>query len=361
MSDSIPLENMYDVMKTTLAKYKKPSWLDISRRRQKWPFALQILKARQQRETGGSSHKWFVKVDKQSNAKHVGAYAVVKTAVKDFNVEAESPLRASMTSFAWDTMAEEETQKSAERVVDVIQQRRVDAYSDLVELIEDTGWGCVTDPTDKETPWGLFQTILPHPLLATANGFVAQNTPGGWTQKQGISGTSHNMWNNYSFGYTDVSNNEHGFVYEVFDALELTQFQAPWPFPNLSPETADWGMYSTRVLRKELNQYLENRNDNYGQDLAAFHGDPVIRQNPVQWVPALDTLSINGTAITDPFVAINWSVMDVVCSGEWDWKEIVTKPSDQPTVIRPTIWKKWNIANLDPSRHVFGNRFSAAA
>ncbi len=358
MSDSISLDAMYDVTECTFKKYPKPKWLDISRRRQRWPFAKQILKQRQQHDTGGAEYAWKVKVDKQSNARHVGGYAVVDTKVKDFNVEAKVPLRATMSSFAWDTMAEEEVQKSAERIVDVLLQRRTEMYADALELIEDTGWSFCSDSTDTETPWGLFQTILPCPLVSTTIGHYAQNT-NGWTSKQGLSGSSYTYWNNYVFPFTDVSNDNGGlgFVYNLFNAMDLTQFEAPVDFPNVSPDEVDWGLYTSRVLRGEINQYLENRNDNYGTDLGNFHGDPIIRQNRVQWVPTLDSLSIGGTTITDPFVGINWAVMDVVCSSEWDWKEIITKPSDQPTVVRPTVWKKWNLINRDPSRHFFGNRF----
>lgn len=340
----ISLQQLMEVVETTRELVDPPSWEDISRTKQRYPAVKQIMKARRKQIRGaGHGYRWQVKVQRHAQAKFVGAFEVEQVAVKDMFVHANVPMRAAANKYAFDIM-EEELNAGPEQLVDVVQARRVDAFGDLIDLMETSFWSSGIDVSDETTPWPLAHTLRPHPAATTAAGFNGGN-PTGWSNKQGLDSTAYTRWNNWTGGWVDMTDVKPGFVFRVNEGIDRTRFEAPYPYPNASPEEADYGFYCGYVLRDQINQWLRRQNDNIGRDLRNFHGDPLLNNTPVMWVEEYDTDT------TLPFSAVNWNVYEVLQGAGWYMKEIGPRPAPmQPTAVECFLYNMYNLICRDPSR-----------
>jgi len=352
MDSGLSIDKLSEVIHATRETIKPPTWEDLSRTRRRYIAAKQILKRRKKAMRGlGGTYRWDVKVDRHQQASAVGAYNIEQTAVKDMFVKANVPVRTLRGKYAFDIL-EEELNSGPEQVVDVIKARRIDCYGDAVDKIEEYFWADPIDPTDEITPWPLSMTILPHPSASTPPGFNGGN-PTGWATKQGLNASLFTRWRNWTAGWADMSAIEPGFIYRLNEAIDKTNFQAPYPYPNASPEEDDYVFVAPFALRQMINQYLRSQNDNLGKDVRSFFGDPVVAGTPVQWVEDLDNKE------SMPFIGINFSVFTVVQVSGWDFKEQGPDRAPlQPTVLEVYVYKMYNIANRDPSRNFQLNYFA---
>lgn len=352
------VDQLLEVVNTTLEKVEPPSYDDLSRTRQRYVAAKQILNRRKKNFRGlGGTYRWDVKIDKNSQAEHVGAYEVEQVNVKDMMAKANVPVRVTRGKFAYDII-EEELNGGPEQVVDVVRMRRDDAYADVVEKLETSFWSAGIDVTDTKSPWPLHHTIRPHPLYSTAPGFNGGD-PTGWSDKQGIASSLVTRWNNWTAGWKSMDDSDTGFVKRVNQAMDRTHFQAAYPYQNRSPEEDDYMFCTCYAMRDKINRYLRKQNDNLGRDLRNYYGDPMLNGVPVMWIEDYDDTSVWGTTL--PFVGINWTVYEIVQVSGWDFKlEGPTRAPLQPTVVEAFIYKVWNTINKDPSRHFMLNYFSNA-
>ena len=348
----LSFDRLIDVVHATREKVEPPSWADISRTRRRYIAAKQILKKRKKVFRGlGGTYRWDVKVERHQQAEAVGAFNVEQTAVKDMFVKANVPMRMLRAKYAFD-LTEEELNAGEEQIVDVIKARRIDAFSDAIDRIEEYFWAPALDPTDEITPWPLAMSLVPHPGPTTPPGFNGGN-PGSWTTKQGLNASLYTRWRNWTAGWAEMAATEPGFIFRLNEAIDRTNFQAPYPYPNATPEEDDYVFVAPYDLRQQINQYLRAQNDNLGRDTRNYFGDPMVNGTPVQWVEELDDNP------TMPFLGINYSVFNVLQAPKWDMKEIGPRPAPmQPTVVEVYIYKMYNIVNRDPSRSFVLNYYA---
>jgi hypothetical protein len=356
MANGMSVDKLIEVINTTLETVEPPSYEDLSRTRQKYIAAKQILKKRRKQLRGlGGTYRWDVKVTNHGQAEHVGAYEVEQVTVKDMFMKANVPVRVTRGKYAFDII-EEELNGGPEQVVDVIKAREVDAYGDVVDKIEQSFWAPGIDVTDDKTPWPIHHTIRPHPSASTPPGFNGGNPPG-WPDKQGINCSAVTRFNNWTAGWKDMSDVSPGFIYRLNEAMDRTRFQAPYPYPNRSPEEDDYMFLTGYALRQQINQWLRRQNDNIGRDLRNFFGDPLLNGTPVQWLEDYDDVGVWGN--TMPFIGLNFSVIEVLQVPGWDFKRIgPEKAPMQKTVVECFIYKMWNTINRDPSRSFMLNYFA---
>jgi len=307
-----------DLVTTTLRHLETTTWADIVVDNQQHIAMPQILKKKKVEFGSGYGHQFNVRVLSNNAARNVKLNEVDNPTTADTQTTGNIPWRHTETHWALEERIIS-MNRSPSRLVNLLQSSRVDAMTDLAELMESNFWGSPGSSSDTLKPYG-----VPYWIVYNATtGFTGPH-PSGFSDVGGISSTTYPRWKNWSANYTNISKAD--LVRKWREAATKTEFRPPvdGPFSNMK---SSYGFYTDYTVLGTLEELLESQNDNLGNDVASKDGNTVFRRTPVVWVPFFDNNS--GTVdTTNPIYGINWSVFKpCFLSGEY-MKE--TKVSPHP-------------------------------
>ena len=192
--------------------------------------------------------------------------------------------------------------RSPARLVNLLQTSRVDAMTDLAELMEGNFWSKPTSSSDNLAPYGVPYWINTT-SYSTTGGFNG-GRPTGFTDVGGLDPNTYSRWKNWNAQYVAVSKSD--LIRKWREAATKTEFKPPvdGPFSNMK---SNWGYYTDYTVLGTLEEILESQNDNLGNDVASKDGNTIFRRIPVEWVPYFHNNSGTGDT-TNPIYGINWAV-----------------------------------------------------
>jgi hypothetical protein len=295
-----------DLVATTLRDLGKPKYTEIATDLQQHVAMKNLLRKNRVGFQSGYGIQWDVMVNHSGSAANVGLGASDNVNIVDTMVQATADWRNSTANYAI-IGQEVDMNREPQRIVNLIQERRVACMISLAELMENNFWGPPVSPTDSVTPWGVNMWIVKN----ATEGFNG-GAPSGYTSI-GLNPTTYPRWNNWTYQYTAVSRDD--FVRHARKAATFTDFMPPVDgIPTFN--TGDsYGFYTNYGVIGPLEEALESQNDNLGNDVASKDGKTIFRRVPVTWVPKLEADT------TNPFYGINWGWFKTIFLEGWWLKE----------------------------------------
>jgi hypothetical protein len=293
-------DQIADFVETTLKKFQRDSWTDISLDLQNHIAMSQLLTGKKVGFSSGEQLQWQVQVQNAGTAKNTGLYDTDDPKVVDVLKNAKVPWAFQMANFSYDER-EDFLNSGVEQILNLIEVRRHTAMNDLAVLLETNFWekpANITDQAELLKPFGIRYWVVQSDTTGFNGGNPSTDTTGG---AGGISSVTFPNWSNYTFKFTTISKQD--LVRKWREAATKTMFMAPNAFPETRQGSETFGYYTTYNVLGTLEELLEQQNDNLGNDVASKDGMTTFRSNPVIWAPYLDNNTTN-----DPIYGINWSV-----------------------------------------------------
>lgn len=282
----------------------------------------ELLKRKQVKFQGGIDWRFDVIMDHNHTARHVGLYETDTANHVDALVKGVVSPRFTDASYVFDVHEPELQSGSAERIVEFVREKYMQAQQSAVELCETDIWGTPEYADDKKTPYGIKFWIT-----RQSNADAQTNALGGFDGKDpslktsasvstpktvaraGISSATYSRWANWAAQYAAVTKAD--LVAKMRKAARKIKFVSPIqmvPAPTLSSGT---GIYCGDNTLTALEDILEAQNMNLGNDLASKDGKCVFKGAPIIYVPALDDDA------GEPIYMLDWSTMGFGVTAGW--------------------------------------------
>lgn len=327
-------DDVTDVITTTLRDLEKRNWADIVLDLQRHVALPMVMKKHRQEFGSGYGHQFNVRLFSNNAARNVKLNEEDNPTTADLFKTGNVPWRHSETHWAIEDRIVK-MNRSPARLVNLLEANRMDAMTDLAELIEQNFWTAPSSSSDTLKPYGVPYWIVKNNTTGFNGGL-----PTGFTDVGGLSPTTYPRWKNYTAQYTAVTKVD--LVRKLRTAMTKTNFRAPVDFPSSTgqksggaPSNAEQNKFGLFCgyddVIQPLEELLEAQNDNLGNDVASRDGKVIIRRLPLQWVPYLDE---NDT--TDPIYGIDWdSFKCCFLSGEYiNWGEVMIHPKSHRTKVQ---------------------------
>ena len=303
-----------DLITTTLRHLERTTWADIVVDNQRHIAMPQILKKKKVEFGSGYGHQFNVRFFSNNAARNVKLNEVDNPTTADTQATGNVPWRHTETHWALEERIIS-MNRAPSRLVSLLQTSRVDAMTDLAELMESNFWSKPSSASDELSPFGIPSWIV----YTSPAGFTGGN-PSAFPQTGAgsIDSDVHARWKNWSANWSAVSKAD--LIRKWREASTKTEFRPPvdGPFNNMG---GDYGYYTNYNVLGQLEEVLDGQNDNLGVDLDSMGGRTTFRRVPVIWVPWFDnnaTKLSSDAGVTDPVYGICWRSFKVAfLSGEY--------------------------------------------
>lgn len=322
---AIQASGIGDLIAATTRDFGDPDFTEIATDLQEHVAMDQIVNEPEAMKKFGSGTglQWNVMVGHNQSAVNVGLYDVVRPNQIDTMVQAQVDWRYSRFHYAVD-QREVAMNRTPRRIVDLVKERRIAALVSWAEKMEQNFWRFPA-ASDTETPLGL-------PYWVTKNATAGFNggIPTGYSSVGNLSPTTYPRWNNYTFPFTQVS--EDDFMPAVRTAMDQTNWK---PAVGGIPSTVKGNkrrLFTNLTVKQKLEDLTKAQNDNVGPDLARYDGGVMIRKTPVEYVPFLNADS------TNPFYGIHFGAFKIGYMADQWMKQIVIPQLDSQPMVSMTTW-----------------------
>ena len=206
--------------------------------------------------------------------------------------------------------------RAPSRLVSLLQTSRVDAMTDLAELMETNFWSKPSSASDELSPFGVPSWVV---YNSASDGFTGGN-PAAFPQTGAgnLDSDVYTRFKNWSYNYSRIDKAD--LIRGWREAATKTEFHPPveGSFSNMGN---NYGYFTNYTVLGQLEELLESQNSNLGSDIASQDGATKFRRSPVVWVPWMDNNAaglLSDAGVTDPIYGLNFSVFRVAfLSGEY--------------------------------------------
>jgi len=300
---TLQIEQFGDLVRTTQNELGEPNFVNLMSTLREFPAAKMLLKKSQMKVQAGPQIEWRIMVDHNHQAENVAITDHDSMGAKDGMIVAKINWKKTKTGYSFyheEILANREPRK----IVDLITVKRAQSQTSWVELMEQNFWKFPT-ASDVRTPLGLPYWV---PKNAT-EGFNGGH-PTGYSSVADVSSTTYPRWNSYSGQYTSVTSDN--LIRMARKMARLTHFKpAVDGLPSF--DKGEQRKYFTNdSVFASLEEILDGKNDNHGNELAKYDGTVKFRRADVETIPYLDADT------TNPFYQIDFGVFGMVClNGAW--------------------------------------------
>ena len=326
------LENLPDLVLSTISEYEKKGVVDLFQTLQSYQ-ARSVIGKMTQESCASHGYKWNAVVASNNAAEMVGVAATGNPTIGNLQAQASINFRRARTYWAYDDEEMSANDGGAERIVDMIKVRQMDAMRSLADVMENQFWSRPTSISDDLSMHGIKYWLVQN----ATTGFNG-NLPGGsFTDVAGIAST-YTGWRNFTGAYSAVDTAN--FINLLDEASYKCDFEPPVDFANIGGAgELRHAYYTTFETQRAMTRLMETRQDNIGPenapDLGRYFGKGIYRNVPVIAVPWLDQNTSN-----NPFYGISFDTWKYkYLKG---WKQKVYKPAKDSH--QPTMNVVWTIA-----------------
>lgn len=292
-----------DLVRTSQNELGEPNFTNLMSTLRDFPAAKSLLKKSQMKVQAGPQIQWNIAVDHNHQAENVATTDHDQIGGRDAMVTAVINWKKTKTSYMF---YHEELLMNREprRINDLMKIKRAQAQTSWIEVMEGNFWN-FPSASDVRTPQGLPYWV---PKNATEGFYGTYGT--GYTTVANVSPVTYPNWCSYSGQYTSVTSDN--LIRMARKMARLTRFKPA--VENLpSFDKGEQRIYYTNdSVYGKLEEILDSKNDNHGNELAKYDGNVMFRKATVESVPQLDADT------TDPWYQIDWGVFGIaVLSGLW--------------------------------------------
>lgn len=305
---ALQMENFGDLLQVTQNELGEPNFTNLMSDLRGFPATKILMQRNKMKVQSGPQIEFRVLVDHNHQAANVAITDADSSGSRDGMIVGKVPWRKTKTSYG---IYKEEalTNRQPRRIVDLTLERRAQAQTAWVELMEQNFWNFPV-ATDTRTPYG-----LPYWCTKNATEGFHGGTPSGYSLVANIDPATYTRFQNYSGQYVTV---------EKDDMIRMARLMAKKsefkPAVDNLP-TFDKGrslLYATNTsVEMDIEDYLDSRNENLGDDVAKNYSNGKLRRADIMAIPQLD----NDT--TNPFYQIDFGVFSMtVLAGAWNTETV---------------------------------------
>ena len=287
-------DDVADFVQTTLSRFHRRKWTDISLGYQEY-IAPTLINDKRVMERGGKDISFRLQVRNTGLARNTGWFEQDQTAIEDVMTDGSVPWAMQTVNWSF-SIYEDIFQSDEETIIREMQIREHDAMNSLAELNEENLWSSPSSTTDTR-PMGIPFWIQKD--ASSSAGFNGGNPSTHSSGCAGISSTTYPRWRDYTAGYAAVSMDD--LIPKIKSAVRHTRFIAPHPHPELGFGRSDYQMFTVEDTLAACERLAESRNDNLGKDLAKYRNQVTIGGVPMKWVPYL-----TANDSSNPLYGVNW-------------------------------------------------------
>jgi hypothetical protein len=271
---------------------------------------------------GGDRVTRYIQLRDANNAQHVRLYQTDQPNATNTDEEIQVEWTHAITSFTYSRKELAMNLGNKVRVYNYLKSRRMGAFREFADLLEEAAWVTPTDANDDLNPHGI-PAWLSYGAASSA-GFIGYsghyNDGAGTTYNSGTiasSSTSNPRWANY---WDDHEGNvDDTLLDKLSRAFRKCHFQAPLePGKIFSDESfTNFRLYSNDNVIGEMEKIARLSDDKIGPDLGKYQGRTVFKGIPFVYVDVLDTANtyVYGT---DPIFGVDHNQFyPVVLRGEY--------------------------------------------
>jgi hypothetical protein len=317
MSVGISNADLIDLQKTTLQNLPDMEF-EVVLSLQNFPVIDKWFGENKKSIGSGTQIERNIMLDTTGNAKHVKPFQKTPINIGDTQTKITAPWCRVQTHYSIERREALENRSPA-RYIDLLKARRIDGTLDLAKLLERRAWATPNSASDDVNPRGLPYWISMLDAAATSTGAFSGSRIiyGDLTTSQSKGGIDLSLaananGKNWAATYTAI---DATFVANLRRAFHAVEFKSPVTVEGLQKgNTSNYKIYmglDNLVAYEELTAG-KNVGQDYGNDLAKFHGATVFRR-----VEIVHTPSLNG-ATYSPVYGVNHGMFyPVVLEGDW--------------------------------------------
>ncbi len=352
-----------DLVQSTLKDLGRMKLTDLSQDIQHYRAFNSIMREGRVESQPGYEIQLNILTEYSDNARFKGLYQTDPNANQANGLSAgRVPWRYADFYWCWDEN-EIDINSGEARILDYVRVKRHMALMGWAQFIEDWFWDDPPGVDDKTTPYNLKYWIQKDVTTAGADAVAGSggffgNVPGSHTQVGGLTpsgthGSQRNFWKNYTYKYTDVS--EDDLITRMRSMTRRINFEPPMgvnhPGYGSSPRYVH---YVPETVLNALERLAETRNDNLGFDFAVK--GPTYARAPIVWAPKLDADS------DKPIYTIDYGAFKVVYfGGKWMVERRAMNTATQHQVWVVWVDSRFNLVCYDRARLAVGSLAAANA
>lgn len=319
--------DLADLVTSTQNNLGRLQWTDLGTDKLDFLAFRQLINRYRVTFQSGPRIQWNVVVRNSGQAREVGLYETDSVNTTDVLKTAAIDWRHMEVPYQFDLREEAINSGDENRIVDLVQVRRNDAFTSLPELIENRFWSTPSSSSDDKRIFGLPYWIVWSDNSATnpTGGFDGGNPTGFSAGAGGLDSTVYTRWTNWCAKYADVTKTD--LIRKMRKAATKTKFRPPVRSPSYGG-VSRFGYYTNYTVLGQMEEILEAQNDNLGNNLASKDGEVLFRRVPVEYCDQLDART------GDPIYGIDWSTMNPVVLAGWYLREMQKPAANSHNVVQ---------------------------
>jgi hypothetical protein len=322
MATGITIDQAVDLGYATLQSFKQDDFA-VALKHPRYEAINKWFREEKMQLDGGDRVTRYIQLRDTGNAQHVRLYETDTPNVVNTDEEIQVNWTHAITSFSYDRRELAMNLGNKVRVYNYLKSRRMGAYREFADLLEEAAWTTPTSSSDDLNPHGI-PAWLSWGTDDSTGGFTAYsahyNDGSQTTYNAGgiaSSASSNPRWANY---YADHQGNLDDTCLTLLRrAFRQTYFQAPLEPAKIFEDTeyGNYRLYSNDNVIGTFEELAMKSDDRVGPDLGKYAGKTMFKGIPFVYVDILDTADTD-TYGTDPIFGVDHNQFyPVVLKGEY--------------------------------------------
>ena len=358
----ITVEQAIDLGQATLESFEQDA-LQVALKHQSYEVLNKWFKGDKLQLDGGDRVTRYITLRDAGNAQHVRMYDVDTPNVANVDEVIQVNWTHAQVSFTYSIKELAMNKGNRSRIYSLLKQRRMNAFREFADLLEEAAWETPASATDDRSPFGIPAWLAQGDTGSGEEGFVgylpdfttAGDTESAFTTIGGLacSSTTNPRWASY---YAD----HQGFLDDrllkiLARAFRKTKFQSPmFAKQAIDPESgfSNFRLYTNDAVLTEIDEIARKSDDRLGHDLGKYAGSTIYKGIPFKYVDVLDT-ELTYVRGANPIYGVNHNHFYPVCLNGENFR--INKPMSkvgQHNVL--TVYVDLSYAYICDNRRVGG-------
>ncbi len=360
----ITIDQAIDLGQATLETFEQDA-LQVALKHQSYEVLNQWFKGDKIQLDGGDRVTRYITLRDAGNAQHVRMYDVDTPNVANVDEVIQVNWTHAQVSFTYSIKELAMNKGNRSRIYSLLKQRRINAFREFADLLEEAAWQTPSSSNDDRSPFGIPAWLVPadNGITSGAEGFIGYNgyftTADDSTSQASTTGnipssaTTNSRWASY---YSDHQGNlDDRLLRRLARAFRKTKFQSPmFAKQAIDPESgfSNFRLYTNDAVITEVDEIARKSDDRLGNDLGKYAGTTIYKGIPFKYVDSLDT-ELTFVRGADPIYGVNHNHFYPVCLNGENFR--INKPMSkvgQHNVL--TVYVDLSYAYINDNRRTGG-------
>ena len=359
----ITIDQAIDLGQATLESFEQDA-LQVALKHQCDEVLNQWFKGDKIQRDGGDRVTRYITLRDAGNAQHVRMYDVDTPNVANVDEVIQVNWTHAQVSFTYSIKELAMNKGNRSRIYCLLKQRRMNAFREFADLLEESAWETPSGSSDDRSPFGIPAWLTQGDGLSGGEegfiGYLGDYTTAGDTESEisttgglSCSSTVNPRWASY---YGDHQGNlDDRLLRKLARAFRKTKFQSPmFAKQAIDPESgfSNFRLYTNDSVITEVDEIARKSDDRLGADLGKYAGSTIYKGIPFKYVDVLDT-ELTYVRGADPIYGVNHNHFYPVCLNGENFR--INKPMSkvgQHNVL--TVYVDLSYAYICDNRRVGG-------